>query len=61
MKVGDKVKLNQGVTRLPTQVRLRYRPGDAGEIARLISQTHVMVKVKDKGTIKVAKSWVDLA
>lgn len=60
MEAGDKVRLGHGVINLQTQLRILYREGDVGVVEKVVSNTHVMVKVKKKGSVKLAKAWLEV-
>jgi hypothetical protein len=59
INVGDTVKFNAGVRNLHVQLRQRYRPGTVGKVVALDGRTHLEVAVEEKGTVKVARIWVD--
>jgi hypothetical protein len=59
MKVGDKVRLNEAATRLPVQVRARFRPGDAGVVSVICGRVYIKVEVEKKGEVRLPAIWVD--
>lgn len=61
MKVGDKIKLNDKVRKLPPGKREKFKPGDKGRVEELIGSLYVRVAIKKKGTLRVPKGWLDYA
>jgi hypothetical protein len=59
MKVGDKVKFNEGARNLHVQLAPRFRPGTVGTISKLIGRIKLEVEVEEKGTVEVPRIWVD--
>jgi hypothetical protein len=58
VNVGDRVKLNLGVRKLPA-AQSKFKPGDKGVVKAIVGSLYVRVEVKKKGTVRVPKGWLD--